>query len=552
MVKGKAVLHDPLLNKGLAFSEEERSRLGLHGLLPYGIRGLEQQVKRRYEFFSQLPTDLSKSLYLSDTLNRNETVFYRLVLDHLQEMMPLIYTPTVGEISLHYSSLYSHPRGLYVSFPLKDRIEEMLANATNGQEIDVIVATDGERILGLGDLGAGGMAISVGKLCLYTLLGGIHPSRTLPVMLDVGTNRKELLDDPMYMGWRHSRIDGAEYDEFIEEFVSAVKRRFPKILLQWEDFGKGHARPLLERYRHKICSFNDDMQGTAAVTLAAIMAAVKASGSRLEDQKIAIVGAGTAGLGIADQLRQAMVRHGLSSEEAKRKFFLFDRVGLIHEDSPNIDKNQQVYARSRSELSQWKLDSRDKISLLDLVKASSPTVLIGVSGQPNIFTQEMIAGMAKAVHRPIIFPLSNPTSCIEAHPQKLLEWTKGKAIIATGSPFAPIQYEGKSYPIAQCNNSNIFPGVGLGIIAIKAHEVSEEMFIQAAETLSAQSPLNHGGSTLFPALTDLRKVSREIAINVAKTARDQGLTDQKLTDAAIAQTVDLLMWYPEYNSLFRN
>jgi malate dehydrogenase (oxaloacetate-decarboxylating) len=548
MVKGKAVLHDPLLNKGLAFTEEERTRLGLHGLLPYGIRDLEQQVERRYEFFSHLPTELGKSLYLSDTLNRNETVFYRLVLDHLQEMMPLIYTPTVGEVSLRYSSLYSHPRGLYVSFPLKDRMDEMLANATSGQEIDVIVATDGERILGLGDLGAGGMAISVGKLCLYTLLGGIHPSKTLPVMLDVGTNRKELLDDPMYMGWRHTRIDGAEYDEFIDQFVSTVKRRFPKILLQWEDFGKGHARPLLERYRHKICSFNDDMQGTAAVTLAAIMAAVKAAGSRLEDQKIAIVGAGTAGLGIADQLRHAMVRQGLSADEAKRRFFLFDRIGLIHEDSSNIDQNQQVYARSRSELSHWNLANQDQITLLDLVKASSPTVLIGVSGQSDIFTQDMIVSMAKAVHRPIIFPLSNPTSCIEAHPQKLIEWTKGKAIVATGSPFAPVKYEGKSYPIAQCNNSNIFPGLGLGIIAVKAREVSDEMFMQAAETLSALSPLNHGGSTLFPALTDLRKVSREIAINVAKTARDQGLTDQKMTDAAIAQTVDLMMWSPEYNS----
>ncbi len=548
IIKGKALLRDPLLNKGLAFSEEERTKLGLHGLLPYGIRDLEHQVKRRYEFFSQLPTDLAKSLYLSDVLNRNETVFYHLVLDHLQEMMPLIYTPTVGEISLRYSSLYSHHRGLYVSFPFKDRIDELLANAAGHDEVDVIVATDGERILGLGDLGAGGMAISVGKLSLYTLLGGIHPSRTLPVMLDVGTNKQELLDDPLYMGWRHVRIDGAAYDEFLDCFVKAVKKRFPKVLLQWEDFGKGHARPLLERYRHKICSFNDDMQGTAAVTLSAIMAAVKAAGSKLEDQKIAIVGAGTAGLGIADQLVHAMVRHGLSLEEARGRFFLFDRYGLIHENSPTTDENQKIYARKHSELAHWKLAHQEKIALLDLMKVMAPTVLIGVSGQAGAFTQDIIESMAHAVPRPIIFPLSNPTSCIEAHPQQLIEWTKGKAIIATGSPFAPVSYEGKSYRIAQCNNSNIFPGLGLGVIAVKAHQVSDEMFIQAAETLSAHSPLNRGEKDLFPALRELRQVSREIAINTAKTARDQGFTDKKMSDAEIVKAVDHNMWFPDYGN----
>jgi len=547
MTKGKAILRDPILNEGLAFSDEERVRLGLHGLLPYGVRNLEQQVQRRYEFFSQLQTDLAKSLYLSDVLNRNETVFYRLVLDHLPEMMPLIYTPTVGEISVRYSSLYSHHRGLYVSFPLKDRMDEMLTNAAGHEEVDVIVATDGERILGLGDLGAGGMAISVGKLSLYTLLGGIHPSRTLPVLLDVGTNRQELLEDPFYIGWRHVRVHGEDYDDFLDQFVAAVKKRFPRVLLQWEDFGKEHARPLLERYRHKICSFNDDMQGTAAVTLSAIMSAVKAAKSRLEEQKIAIVGAGTAGLGIADQLAHAMVRHGLTQEEARARFFLFDRYGLIHEDSPTTDENQKIYARKRSELAHWNLANKEKISLVDLAKAAAPTVLIGVSGQADVFTQDIIESMAHATPHPIIFPLSNPTSCIEAHPQKLIEWTKGKAIIATGSPFAPVSYGGKTYRIAQCNNSNIFPGLGLGVIAVKAHQVSDEMFIQAAETLSAHSPLNHGGSDLFPALKELRQVSREIAINTAKTARDQGLTDKKISDDEIVKAVDRMMWFPDYN-----
>jgi malate dehydrogenase (oxaloacetate-decarboxylating) len=538
MLKGRDLLRDPLLNKGLAFSDEERGRLKLHGLMPSGIMSLENQVKRRYEFFKKLTDDFTKSIYLSDIQNRNETVFYRLVLDHLEEMMPLIYTPTVGELSLQFSNIYRHHRGLYVSYPLSHQMEELFANVEE-KDIDVIVVTDGERILGLGDLGAGGMAISIGKLALYSLLGGIYPGKALPIMLDVGTNKKELLDDPLYIGWRHPRIRGKEYDDFLESFVQAVKKKYPKVLLQWEDFGKDNARPLLERYRHKICSFNDDMQGTSAVTLAAILAAVKSTKAKLDQQRFVIVGAGTAGIGIAEQLHRALLREGLKDEEAASRFYLVDRYGLIHEDDQHVDDNQRKFARKKSE------QESKTTNLLEIIRFAKPTVLIGVSGQPNIFTKEMIEVMAAATEHPIIFPLSNPTAYAEAHPQKLLEWTHGKAIIATGSPFGTITYSGKPYKIAQCNNSNIFPGIGLGIIAVKPREVSDEMFIAAADTLSSFSPMQKGGSGIFPSIPELRSVSREIAIAVAKTARDQGLCE-KLSDQQIVQAVDRNIWTPSY------
>ncbi|MBS3904329.1 MAG: NAD-dependent malic enzyme [Simkania sp.] len=543
MLKGKALLRDSICNKDLAFSDEERDRYGLHGLLPFGIATPELQVEKCYKRFCQQPNDLLKHIYLTDIQNRNETLFYRLILEHLEEMMPLIYTPTVGDVSLQYSHLYNHQRGLYISFPMRDRMEELIANIPN-KEVDVIVATDGERVLGLGDLGAGGMAISVGKLSLYTLLGGIHPARTLPVMIDVGTNQKDLLEDPMYVGWRHPRITGSEYDEFVERFVTAIQRRFPEVLLQWEDFGKEHARPLLERYRHRICSFNDDMQGTAAVVLSALMAAVYSIGSSLEEQKIMLFGAGTAGIGIVEQLVNAMVRHGVSQEKARERFYLIDQYGLVHEDLALADAHQKLYARKRTEIHTWSLQDKEKIALIDAVRVVKPTVLIGVSAQPGVFTQEVVETMAKATARPIIFPLSNPTSRAEAAPQDLMSWTKGKAIIATGTPFPPVLYEGRTHKITQCNNSNIFPGLGLGAISVKSKEVSNEMFIQAAETLSAHSPLKRGESALFPDIADLRRISREIAINVAKTARDQGFTAAKYSDDEICQAVDRNIWTP--------
>jgi malate dehydrogenase (oxaloacetate-decarboxylating) len=538
MLKGKDLLRDPLSNKGLAYSNEERSRLGLHGLMPCGIMTLENQVKRRYDFFKKLTDDFTKSIYLSDVQNRNETVFYRLVLDHLEEMMPLIYTPTVGELSLQFSNIYRHHRGLYVSYPLRHQMDELFANI-HEKDIDVIVVTDGERVLGLGDLGTGGMAICIGKLALYSLLGGIYPGKALPIMVDVGTNRKELLDDPLYIGWRHPRIKGKEYEDFLESFVQAVKKKYPKVLLQWEDFGKDNARPLLERYRHKICSFNDDMQGTSAVTLAAILSAVKAAKMKFTEQRFVIVGAGTAGVGIAEQLLTGLIRAGLKREEALSRFYLVDRYGLIHEDDQHVDVNQKKFARKRSEQESKTTD------LLKIIQFAKPTILIGVSGQPNIFTKEMIEVMAQTTEHPIIFPLSNPTAYAEAHPQNLLEWTHGKAIIATGSPFGTITYKGKPHKIAQCNNSNIFPGIGLGIIAVKPREVSDEMFLAAADTLSSFSPLQRGEEGIFPPILDLRRVSREIAISVAKMARDQGLCE-KLSDQQIVEAVDRNIWVPAY------
>ncbi len=544
---GQAVLSDPLMNKGLAFTEEERSALGLNGLLPYGVANIEDQVSRRYANFCKLTGDLAKYVFLSSVQNRNEVVFYRLVLEHLEEMMPLIYTPTVGEVSLNFSSLFNSHRGLYVSYPLLNRMEEIIANIPN-EHVDVIVATDGERILGLGDLGIGGMAISVGKLSLYTLLGGIHPARTLPVLLDVGTNNPALLEHPQYVGWRHPRIQPAEYQAFMDQFVQAIKKRFPHVLLQWEDFGRGNARPILERYQDEICSFNDDMQGTAAVTLAAILSAIRAQKEKLIDQRIVMVGAGTAGLGICEQIVHAMVRAGASPEEAHRCFYLIDRNGLLQEDSNFSDDNQKVYARKRKEIESWRVADPSHISLLDVVEHAKPTVMIGVSAQPGLFTQEIVKAMAAGTKHPIICPLSNPTSKAEAQPQNIMEWSDGRAIIATGSPFPPVAYGGKVCRITQCNNSYIFPGLGLGVIAVKARKVSNEMFLQAAETLSSYSPLlaSPNSSEIFPPLPELRCISRQIAISVAQIARDQGFT-AKLTDQEIEALVDRTIWYPDYN-----
>ena len=539
------ILNNPLYNKGTAFTNEERDALGLHGLLPFHTSTIEQQVERRYENFKERKDDLSKYIFLSSLQNRNEILFYRLVYEHITEMLPLIYTPTVGDVSMHFSILYRQHRGIYFSYPLQDKIGDIIWNLPN-EEIEVIVVTDGERVLGLGDVGVGGMAIPQGKLALYTLFGGIHPGKVLPIMLDVGTNNQELLNDPLYLGWKHPRISGAEYDEFIDVFVKHIKNRFPNVLLQWEDFAKPHARPLLEKYRGEICSFNDDIQGTAAVALAAIISAVKLAKSKLKSQKIVMFGGGSAGLGIAGLIIEAMKLDGCSEKEALDNFYIIDIDGLIHTDLHRMDSEQRKFARDHFELKDWKRSDPDKITLLDVVKNAKPTVLIGVSAQPNVFTEEVVKTMASYVEHPIIFPLSNPTSRCEATPDNLIRWTEGKAIIATGSPFSPVEYQGKVHHIAQCNNVYIFPGVGLGIVACKSPKVTEKMFIKAADILSDKAPmLKDPTASIFPSLEKLRSVSREIAIAVCKVAQEDGLVP-KSSQEEIETQVDNHIWLPNY------
>lgn len=539
------ILNNPLYNKGTAFTNEERDALGLHGLLPFHTSTIEQQVKRRYENFKERKDDLSKYIFLSSLQNRNEILFYRLVYEHITEMLPLIYTPTVGDVSMHFSILYRQHRGIYFSYPLQDKIGDIIWNLPN-EEIEVIVVTDGERVLGLGDVGVGGMAIPQGKLALYTLFGGIHPGKVLPVMLDVGTNNQDLLNDPLYLGWKHPRISGAEYDEFIDVFIKHIKNRFPNVLLQWEDFAKPHARPLLEKYREEICSFNDDIQGTAAVALAAIISAVKLAKSKLRNQKIVMFGGGSAGLGIAGLIIEAMKLEGCSEKEALDNFYIIDIDGLIHTDLHRMDSEQRKFARDHFELKDWKRSDPDKITLLDVVKNAKPTVLIGVSAQPNVFTEEVVKTMASYVEHPIIFPLSNPTSRCEANPDNLILWTQGKAIVATGSPFLPVEYQGKMHHIAQCNNVYIFPGVGLGIVACKSPKVTEKMFIKAADILSDKAPmLKDPTASIFPSLEKLRGVSREIAIAICKVAEEDGLVP-KSSQKEIEAQVDNHMWLPNY------
>lgn len=544
-LSSEQILNDPLFNKGTAFTNEERERFGLHGLLPCHISSMEEQLERRYQNFKEKPSDLAKYTYLSNLQNRNEILFYRLVYEHVSEMLPLIYTPTVGDASLLFSVLYRKNRGVYLSYSLKDKMDSIIAKLS--KDIDVIVVTDGERVLGLGDVGIGGMAISLGKLILYTLFGGIHPARTLPIVLDVGTNNETLLKDPLYLGWRHPRITGKEYDDFVDAFVLAIKRRFPKVLLQWEDFAKSHARPLLDRYCDTICSFNDDIQGTAAVVLAAILSAVKFSKTSLSSQKIAILGGGSAGLGIAELIYQALLLEGCTDKEARTKFYIVDVDGLVHTQLFGLDPQLHTFARDHEEISTWNIPGeRNKITLLDVINNAQPTILIGVCAQPNMFTENIVKTMASYCEKPIILPLSNPTSRSEAHPKDLIQWTDGKAIIATGSPFNPISYNGTTYSIAQCNNVYIFPGVGLGAIIAETPKILNKMFIAAAQVLSDHSPkLKDPSAGLFPDLQTLREVSREIALTIALLAQEEGLIP-KTHRSHIERTLDATMWFPSY------
>ncbi len=539
---GRALLEHPLLNKGSAFTEDERRDFGLTGLLPPGVSTMAVQLERIYGNYRHKTSNLERYIHLVSLQDRNETAFYRLISDHLAEMMPIIYTPVVGEACQSFSRIYRRPRGLYISYAQRDRIDEALANYDEA-DVSVIVVTDGERILGLGDLGVGGMGIPIGKLALYTVCAGIHPAQTLPMILDVGTNNQALLDDPLYLGWRHARIRGAQYDAFIESFVEAVQRRFPRVLLQWEDFAKQNASRLLERYRHRLCTFNDDIQGTGAVTLAALMAACAASGSRLRDQRVVLLGAGSAAAGIAMQLSAALQSEGLSERDARACIWLVDSQGFVHERRNDLDSFKRAFAQSPDAV---QVAAGDNASLHDVVRSVRPTVLIGTAAQPQAFTEGIVRDMARATPAPIIFPLSNPTSKCEALPADLIQWTEGRAIVATGSPFDPVTYDGRTLRIAQCNNAYIFPGVGLGVLAAGAARVSDAMFISAARALSALSPARRDPSApLLPPLTDVRNVSRAVALAVASEAQRAGLAPA-CGETELLARIDARMWAPEY------
>lgn len=546
-VIGSRLLKSPLLNKDTAFTNEERQALHLDGLLPPHIESIEAQVKRCYQALQRKHDDIEKHIYLRSLQDRNETLFYKLVIDYLTEIMPLIYTPTVGEACQEFSNIYRQPRGLFISYTQKNNIAAILDNAPI-EDVKVIVVTDGERILGLGDQGAGGMGIPIGKLSLYTACGGINPANTLPIVLDVGTNNPERRSDPGYIGWRHERITGDEYYTFVDAFVQAVKKKWPEVLLQFEDFAQQHANPLLQKYRDQLCTFNDDIQGTAAVAVSALIAAVKSAGSEIKDQRVAVFGAGSAGCGISEQLVRAFMAHGLSEQDARSRFYLIDRVGLLHSGMTILDF-QKGLVQDQKNLANWKYDKADYIGLMDVIRNAKPTILLGVSGVPNHFTKEIVQEMARHVEHPIIFPMSNPTSRCEGIPADILNWTDGKALVATGSPFADVQLNGKTYNIAQSNNCYIFPGLGLGVLAVGAKRVSDGMFMAATLALSELAPaLHQAGDSLLPDLADIREVSRSIAIAVAKQAQKEKLA-KPMSDAELIKAIDETIWTPEYRPM---
>jgi malate dehydrogenase (oxaloacetate-decarboxylating) len=549
-VTGAQLLGHPLLNKGSAFTEKERREFGLLGLLPSHVSTMDEQLIRTYGNYRKKDTDLERYIFLVSLQDRNETLFYRLLQEHITEMTPIIYTPTVGAACQVYSHIYRRPRGLYISYPQREEIDAILEDAPVS-DARVIVVTDGQRILGLGDLGVGGMGIPVGKLTLYTLCAGIHPATTLPICLDVGTDNQELLTDPLYIGWRHERIRGQEYDDFVETFVQGVMRHFPGALLQWEDFSKNNARRLLDRYRDRLCTFNDDIQGTGAVTLAGLLAAMEATGSKLSDQRIAILGAGSAATGISDQLAAAMVSEGIAESKARSLLWLVDSKGLVHTGRSNLEDIKKKYAQQVERLPQWDLAVKDRILLEDVVRRVHPTILIGAGAQPGAFTEGIVREMARCVERPIIFSLSNPTSKSEAVPADLMAWTEGKAWVATGSPFPDVAYDGRAIRIGQCNNSFIFPGVGLGVAATHATRVTDEMFVAAARALSEVSPARRDPTApLYPALEEAREVSRRVALSVGAEAQRSGLAERTQPEE-LARRIDAMMWKPCYPRLRR-
>jgi len=544
--RGAALLADPLLNKGTAFSRRERELLGLDGLLPPAVETLEEQAARAYEAFHGYDKPLNRHIYLRQLQDTNEVLFYRLVTEHLEEMLPIVYTPTVGEACRRFSSIYRRPRGLFLSWEDRHRFREILRNRPQFAPVDVIVVTDGQRILGLGDQGVGGMGIPIGKLSLYTAIGGIHPARTLPVFLDVGTDNEELLADPQYLGRRQQRLTGNEYDEMVERFVSAVEAELRNTLLQWEDFATVHARPILTRYRNRLLTFNDDIQGTAAVALGALTTAVAVARTTLTEQRLVVLGAGSAAIGVADMIRSALVEEGLSEAEAVSRFWFVDINGLLVGSRGDLTDEQRVYARDDSEVADW-----DGTALADVVRQVAPTALIGLSTAHGAFTEEIVRQMASTCERPIIFPLSNPTSHAEAEPADLAEWTGGKALIATGSPFQSIDLDGREVAVAQANNVYVFPAIGLAVAASRATRVTDRMLIAAARavgrcaTRAAADAEGLASTPLLPPLSAMRQSAREIALAAALAAVEDGIAP-KATETELREAIEAVRWTPGY------
>jgi malate dehydrogenase (oxaloacetate-decarboxylating) len=539
------LLDAPLLNKGTAFTQTERTGFGLHGLLPAEVETLEQQVVRAYEAYQRKDEDLERHIYLRALQDTNEVLFYKLLLDHIEEMTPIVYTPTVALACEQFSHIYRRPRGLFISYPLRDSLAELLRNRPN-KDVDVIVVTDGERILGIGDQGAGGLGIPIGKLSLYTLIGGIRPERTLPIVLDVGTNNSERLNDPEYLGWRHERITGQAYFDFVDQFVQAVKQELPGTCLQWEDFATPHARPILQRYRDELLTFNDDIQGTAAVALGAALGAVKVTGKTLKEQQIVMLGAGSAGIGVADGLRAAMKGEGLTEDEARSRFWVIDKNGLLQSGRKDLTSEQSVYAQPEGRVSAWPRTSNGHIGLADVIGQIKATILIGLSTVGGAFLEPIVREMARKVDRPIIFPLSNPTSKSEAKAEDLILWTDGRALVASGSPFAPVSFKGRKIPIAQCNNVYIFPAMGLAVVASGARRVTEPMMLAAARALGANSPaLKDPSASLLPPLPDIRRVAADIAVAVGIEAQRDGVAPN-LSEDELRRRVQETQWTPIY------
>jgi malate dehydrogenase (oxaloacetate-decarboxylating) len=543
-LSGFDLINSPRLNKGTAFSDHERDLFDLHGLLPPHVGTLDEQIQRRTEALADESTPFTKYSLLRDLQDTNETLFYALLVRNIEEMLPLVYTPTVGEGCQRFSQIWRKPRGLFLSYPNKDRIDQIL-NHSRYDSVKCIVVSDGERILGLGDQGAGGMGIPIGKMALYTALGGIHPENCLPILLDVGTDNEDRLKDPIYIGWRHHRVRGEEYDAFVDAFVSSVKKRWPHVLLQWEDFAGSNAARFLARYRDQLCTFNDDIQGTAAVATATLISAINVTGIPLEKQKIVMVGFGTAGIGITNLLVRFMQDKGLTEQEARNRFFAIDRYGLVTENGEGVRPEQLPFARKEQEVQGWR-QPNEEITLLDVIRNAKPSVLIGVSGQAGAFTEQAVREMAKYSERPVIFPLSNPTSRSEATAQDLMDWTEGRALIGTGSPFEPVNVGGKKVHITQTNNSYIFPGLALGIVASKARRVTDTMVKAAAEELVRQLPTQKDKqATLLPPLSEARQLGRLIGLAVGRQAIRDGQALVASEDV-LNRELQANIWEPVY------
>jgi malate dehydrogenase (oxaloacetate-decarboxylating) len=546
---GSSLLETPLLNKSSAFTAAERASFNLTGLLPPRYETIEEQVERVYLQYSGFTQAIHKHVFLRAIQDGNETLYFRLIQAHIDEMLPIIYTPTVGDACEQFSDIYRSSRGLFIAYSERAQIDDVLHNAAK-RHVKIIVVTDGERILGLGDQGIGGMGIPIGKLALYTACGGISPAYTLPVMLDVGTNNQELLDNPHYMGLRHKRIGQAEYDEFVELFIRAAQKRWPGVMIQFEDFAQQNATPLLNRYRHQLCCFNDDIQGTAAVTVGTVLAACRGKGEKLREQRIVFVGAGSAGCGIAEHMIMQMCTEGSSDAAARRRIYMVDRDGLLTDGMPGLRDFQQKLVQGKEELANWSC-AGEYPSLPEVISNAKPGVLIGVSGQAGLFTEEVVRGMKAHSELPIIFPLSNPSKQVEARPEQVLEWTDGEVIIATGSPFGTVSYQGRDHPIAQCNNAYTFPGIGLGVVAAGATRVSDAMLMATSAALAEASPLaSSGGGALLPPLADIAQLSRVIAFEVGKVAQQEGLAPES-TEEELRLSIERNFWKAEYRAYKR-